>query len=466
MRSVLITIPLAIWKLLVVIFGNSLRRRVLLTTSLAAIAAVSLIVQQFDVNVLGVRIDRDNDGPLGLRLGLDLQGGIHLVYEAVLQDGLKKDGTPLTPDDMEGVRQTIERRVNPLGVSEPGIQLMGDNRIVLQLPGIEDVEQVKRLIGETASLNFKIREFQTDGTPVDTPLNLTGDDVERAFAGTHSQTNAPIVNIEFNSSGAKTFGEATARITGTDNRLAIFLDDVELVAPVADEAILGGQAFIQGPDFTPERVQTLAIQLESGRLPVPIKVIQEWSVDATLGADSLAKSLAAGLVGLALVLGFMLFYYRLPGFMAGVALVFYAFLLLAIFKVFNVTLTLSGVAAVILSIGMAVDANILIFERFKEEVRGGRTLRASVEVGFNRAWPAIRDSNVSTLITCIILMWFGTRLAASLVLGFALTLGIGVLVSMFTAIFVTRTLLQSSMLTSASRRLGLFVSAENIPKSD
>ena len=466
MRGVLVTVPLAIWRILVVIFGNSLRRRILLTVSLAVIATASLVVQQFDVNLLGVRINRDNDGPLGLRLGLDLQGGIHLVYQAVLQDGLKKDGTALTPQDMEGVRQTIERRVNPLGVAEPGIQLMGDNRIVLQLPGIEDIEQVKRLIGETASLNFKIREFQPDGTPVDTALNLTGDDVERAFAGAHSQTNAPIVNIEFNRSGAQTFGEATARITGTNNRIVIFLDDVELVAPVAEEAILGGQAFIQGPDFTPERVQTLAIQLESGRLPVPIEVIQEWSVDATLGADSLAKSLTAGLVGLALVLGFMIFYYRLPGFMAGVALVFYSFLLLSIFKVFNVTLTLSGVAAVILSIGMAIDANILIFERFKEEVRGGRTLRASVEVGFNRAWPAIRDSNVSTLITCIILMWFGTRLAASLVLGFALTLGIGVLVSMFTAIFVTRTLLQSSMLTPASRHLGLFVSTDNIPKSD
>jgi preprotein translocase subunit SecD len=465
-RGVLVTVPLAIWRILVVIFGDSLRRRVLLTVSLAVIATASLVVQQFDVNLLGVRINRDNDGPLGLRLGLDLQGGIHLVYQAVLQDGLKKDGTALTPQDMEGVRQTIERRVNPLGVAEPGIQLMGDNRIVLQLPGIEDIEQVKRLIGETASLNFKIREFQPDGTPVDTALNLTGDDVERAFAGAHSQTSAPIVNIEFNRSGAQTFGEATARITGTNNRIVIFLDDVELVAPVVEEAILGGQAFIQGPDFTPERVQTLAIQLESGRLPVPIEVIQEWSVDATLGADSLAKSLTAGLVGLALVLGFMFFYYRLPGFMAGIALVFYSFLLLSIFKVFNVTLTLSGVAAVILSIGMAIDANILIFERFKEEVRGGRTLRASVEVGFNRAWPAIRDSNVSTLITCIILMWFGTRLAASLVLGFALTLGIGVLVSMFTAIFVTRTLLQSSMLTPASRHLGLFVSTDNIPKSD
>ena len=453
-----------VW-LLAVVLGNSLRRRVFITVALATIAAASLAVPQFDVRVLGVRIDRDNDGPLGLRLGLDLQGGVHLVYQAVLQDGRKADGTELMPQDMEGVRQTIERRVNPLGVAEPGIQLMGDNRIVVQLPGIEDVEQVKRLIGETASLTFKVREFQADGTSVDTVLDLSGDELERAFAGTHPQTSQPIVNLEFNREGAQTFGEATARITGTDNRVVIFLDDEELVAPVAEEAILGGQAFIQGPDFTPERVQTLAIQLESGRLPVPIEVIQEWNVDATLGADSLAKSLVAALVGLSLVLLFMLVYYRLPGLLAGVALVFYVLMVLSIFKLFNVTLTLSGVAAVILSIGMAVDANILIFERLKEEIRAGRTLRASVDVGFNRAWPAIRDSNVSTLITCVILMWFGTRLAASLVLGFALTLAIGVLVSMFTAIFVTRTLLQLAMLTPAWRRLRLFVAEENISTS-
>jgi preprotein translocase subunit SecD len=205
-----------------------------------------------------------------------------------------------------------------------------------------------------------------------------------------------------------------------------------------------------------ERVRTIAIQLESGRLPVPLKLVKESTVDAVLGADSLRRSLMAGLVGLALVFLFTIIYYRVPGIVAGMALLIYASIALAIFKLLPVTLTLAGIAGFILSIGMAVDANILIFERMKEELRGGRTLASAMEVGFNRAWPSIRDSNVSTFITCAILYWFGSRLGASLVMGFALTLFIGVAVSMFTAITVSRNLLQLVALTPVARRLNLF----------
>ncbi|MSQ40985.1 MAG: protein translocase subunit SecD [Dehalococcoidia bacterium] len=440
------------------VLGTPLVRRTLVIVLLVALATASLAFAKFDVNLLLFRLERDNAGPLGLRLGLDLQGGSHLVYQAVEEGGAKP-----TPAQMEGVRQTIERRVNPLGVTEPVIQIMGDDRILVQLPGLKNVEETKRLIGEMAVLSFKVREYQPDGAFVDANLNLSGDDLDRGYEGVHPTTNAPVVYLEFGSTGTRTFAEATARIQGTRNCLAIFLDKEELVCPVAEEAILGGTAFISGPDFTQERVRTIAIQLESGRLPIPLQVVQEWGVDASLGSDALAKSLVAGGVGLALVVLFMVLYYRLPGLLAGLSLAFYAVLVVSIFKLFNVTLTLASIAALIISIGMAVDANVLIFERMKEEIRGGRTLRASVEVGFNRAWSAIWDSQITTLIACVILMWFGTRIAASLVVGFALTLAIGVLVSMFTATYVTRTLLLLAMVAQVGRRFPLFVTRDNIP---
>ena len=286
---------------------------------------------------------------------------------------------------------------------------------------------------------------------VDNPLNLTGDDLLRAYASMHPSMSVPVVNLEFNDEGAKIFGEHTQRIAGTNNRTAFYLDDELLIAPVAMQAITGGRAYIQGPDFTMTRVRTIAIQLESGLLQVPLSLIQELDVDATLGEDSLAKSVVAGLIGLALVLLFMAIYYRLPGVLACLALVIYSVIVLAILKLWPVTLTLGGLAAFILSIGMAVDANILIFERMKEELRSGRTLIASIETGFNRAWPAIRDSNVSTFITCAILFWFGTRLGTGVVTGFAVTLFIGVAASMFSALTVTRTLLRIAGMSPLSR---------------
>jgi preprotein translocase subunit SecD len=433
-------------------------RRLVLLGLVVAVCVTSLSYQQFDISFAGIHLKRGSDAIMGLQLGLDLRGGSHLVYKADISDP--------TSDQMEGVIRIIDRRINAYGVSEPVIQKMGDNRILVQLPGVKDVEEAKRLIGRTATLQFKERECT--GNPCADPENhqdkdigLTGEDLTRAYVGQHPTTTLPVINLEFNGRGAKIFGELTTRISETYNsstpdRIATFLDDEELIAPVAARPILGGNAFIEGQDFTMERVRNIVIQLESGRLPIPISVIQEQNVDATLGAESLKKSLVAGLVGLVVVLLFMISYYRVLGVVAAVALVIYTVLVLAIFKMIPVTLTLAGIAAFILSIGMAVDANILIFERMKEELRAGRTVLSAMEVGFNRAWPSIRDSNVSTFITCAILFWFGNKLGASMVTGFALTLFIGVAVSMFTAITVSRTILNLSGLTPLRRKRSFF----------
>ena len=414
---------------------------------LLTLAAVALAVPT--VSLFG--FERGGSGPLGLRLGLDLQGGIQLVYQAELEGGV-------TREQIEGVVQTIERRVNAFGVTEPIIQVMGDDRILIQLPGVEDVDEAKRLIGATAKLEFKERicvdiactEYE------DRDIGLTGELLSRAFAGRHQTSGKPIVNLQFNSEGARIFGESTSRIANTNNRTAIFIDDVEILAPLAQQPILGGNAFIEGPDFTLARVGTIAIQLESGRLPVPITVIQEQDVDATLGADALAKSLVAAVIGLGLVMVFMGLYYRVPGLIAAVALLSYVVLVLAIFKLMPVTLTLAGIAGFILSVGMAVDANVLIFERTKEELRTGRGLVGALETGFNRAWPSIRDSNVATFITSGILFWFGTRLGATMVVGFAVTLFIGVAVSMFSALTISQTLLRLAASTPLRRATYLF----------
>ena len=295
---------------------------------------------------------------------------------------------------------------------------------------------------------------------VDEDINLTGNDLARAYPGQHQGSGIPIVNIEFNAEGTRKFGQITGEIAQTGDQLAIILDDRELIAPVADRAITGGSAYISGGDFTIERVQQIALLLESGRLPIPISLIQERNIDAILGSDSLQKSVRAGVVGLALVFLFMILYYRMPGIIAGAALLIYTLMLIAVFKMIPVTLTLSGVAAAILSIGMAVDANILIFERMKEEMRAGRPLFSSINIGFNRAWSAIRDSNVSTLITSGILYWFADTLGATIVQGFAATLAIGVVLSMFSSIVISRTLLRIVALSRIGRRLRWFVPTE------
>ena len=609
------------------------------------IAIAALGFKDINIDIPGFpTVERNGTGPLGLKLGLDLRGGGHLVYQA--DTGTKFDVTfagdvsfgdvaatlqsltfgednsalenlqvlPIGPnrfqirtdilaesdprrtglnealaeahgdislfradtigepseDQMQGVLDNITSRVNKFGTEEPIIQIFGDDRLIVQLPGasgsitevtladpilagipdpvadgaedqdagatepetpaapspeikspdelaallpallteagyedfdidIEDalhftirsntvnsatqnraaiaitqqigtlfsfgvnsgIDAAKALIGQTAMLEFKERTCDSAActTFTDTDLGLSGDDLTRAEASTNSVGIGWVINLQFNGRGSDIFSDLTRRISTAESqatkRIAIIMDDQLLLAPVARAWIRDGRTQISG-NFTREEAQTRAIQLESGRLPVPLKLIQESDVDALLGEESLKNSLIAGLVGLGLVFVFMIIYYRMAGVVAAFALMFYAVIVLAIFKMIPITLELAHIGGFILSIGMAVDANILIFERMKEEVRIGRTLASSMEVGFGRAWPAIRDSNISTMITCVVLLWFGDRLGGGLVTGVAISLFIGVAVSMFTAVVVSRNLLQLMAWIGLSRRINLF----------
>ena len=577
---------------------RSIRLSVLVLIVLA-VAFAALAFREINLQFGGVNLERGGTGPLGLKLGLDLRGGGHLVYqaesgtkidvvfsesvtpediidaaegvdvlasvvstgsnafqirtelldfdtrtnlEAALEEeigGLEAftvtDTPPPTADQMEGVLDIINRRVNLFGTEEPIIQRLGEDRIIVQLPGAsgsvthvtfsesvdaaalrtailpldlgtisidqEDdrtfrlktetigtvkrerlrerleqelsvaiesfgvtsgIDEAKALIGQTATLEFKERTCANLNCTVydDADIGLTGDDLESAYAATSELEPGWVINIAFNDDGAEIFGELTRRIVGVQTkRIAVILDDEELLAPVARAWIRDGRSQISGGTFDPftrEEARRLSIQLESGRLPVPLNIIQESDVAALLGSESLKQSLYAGIVGLGLVMIFMVAYYRMAGIVAAVALIVYALLVLAVFKLIPVTLTLSHIGGFILSVGMAVDANVLIFERMKEEVRIGRTLASAMEVGFNRAWPAIRDGNVSTLITCGVLIWFGDRLGGGLITGFAISLGIGVIASMFTAVVVSRNLLQLLAWVGFSRRINLF----------
>ncbi len=409
-----------------------------------------------------VPLDADRLGRQGLALGLDLKGGSHLVYKADLS---QKDPAQSDDDAIRGVLDKIERRVNAYGVTEPIIQRQGHDRILVQLPGVRDIDEAIKLIGQTAQLDFREGELDDTGQPVldeegrQQWIEATGvgsDEQEKQLTGKYlkpnasvvlqPQTNEPEVAFEWNEEGAILFEQITKR--NLQKPLGIFLDD-ELISAPTVQAVIKEKGVITGLSL--EEARLLAIQLNSGSLDVPLAVIQEQDVDATLGADSIQKSLVAGGIGLALIVLFMLLYYRVSGFVATCALIVYGVVLTAIFKMVPITLTLPGIAALILSIGMAVDANVLIFERMKEELRSGRTLGAAVEVGFNRAWPAIRDSNVTTFIACIVLYWFGGTLGAFMVRGFALTLFIGVALSMFSAIIVTRTFLRFVIRAVTSR---------------
>ena len=569
------------------------------------VAALALGFQTFSVG----GFERGDDTLLGLRLGLDLQGGTHLVYQAV--DG--ETGLPIIPEpsQMQALERSINDRVNASGIGEPNIQILGEDRLLVQLPGVRDPDRAERLVGQTAQLEFKHRELNVarplaaisieddvvsvsagpfpepepeEGetetpTPEPTPdpvasepppvliveftdegaarfegvvdqlignlsqptaeaetaialeiaiegnaplkdivpgfaiqrieaTNsfafpfpfpetsapglveaelllgdaavvrdlteiltfvdkvseygaLTGDDLDRAYPDQHASTGQPIVVLEFKSRGTRIWGQLTSDLylkQDTD-RIAIFLDGEELIAPVVNAPITTGTTIIEGGRFTIESSQDLALQLQSGALPLTIERIQRRDVDAILGADSLNKSVVAGVIGLVLVLLFMMLYYRVPGVVSAVALLIYAAVVLSVFKLIPITLTLSGVAAVILSIGMAVDANILIFERMKEELRAGRTMLSAVNIGFSRAWPAIRDGNVSTLITCGILFYFSNQLGTTVVQGFAVALAVGVLISLFTAVIVSRTFLRTIALTRLARRPEMFVPA-------
>lgn len=416
---------------------------------------------------------------LGMRLGLDLSGGTHLVYEA----DLSQIGNESAEEAMQGAIDIISRRVDAYGVTEPLIQKQGANRISIQLPGIRDMETAVELIGQIAQLDFRELVYDSEGNPVldengyyvwkpatgidskGNEVHLTGKYLKRNnYVALDQTTNQPMVSFEFDSEGATLFEQITTRLL--EKPLGIFLDD-ELISSPTVKAVLSDSGVITGLSL--DEARNLAILLNAGALPVALKgpIVRE-DIDPTLGADSLRKSLIAGMVGIILVILFIVLYYRVPGVLASVALIIYGTLVLAAFKLIPVTLTLSGIAAFILSIGMAVDANVLIFERMKEELRAGRPLSGAIEAGFSRAWSAIRDSNLTTLIVCVILYWMGNMLAEPRVMGFALTLGIGVLLSMFTAIVVTRTFLRLLIGTGIANNLWLFgaqkVEQTSLPK--
>ena len=410
----------------------------LLIIAIVGVAAAALTVESYHIPGVG---DRGSDDILGLRLGLDLAGGAQLIYQAG-----DEDFQP-TEQQMEGLIGTISRRIDRLGVAEPSIQLLGEDRLLIQLPGIEDIQQAKDLIGQTAQLEIieRICNDSACSNFEDLETGMTGADMSRAFASQDQVTGRAILSFELNRSAAQQFATLTTRIfqtngTNDPDQLAFVLDDETLVAAIVNSPILSGNGIIQGR-FTPEEVRQLAIQVESGRLPIDITELSSTAVAASLGAQSLEDALIAGGVGLLLVLFFMVAYYRATGLVAGVALVFYTAIVLAIFKLIPITLTLAGLAGFILSLGIAVDANILIFERMKEELRIGRTLQLAIQIGFNRAWTSIRDGNISTILIALVLFFFGSGSANSSVTGFAVSLLIGVVISMLTAIFISRYLL-------------------------
>jgi len=355
-----------------------------------------------------------------INLGLDLQGGSHVILEA------KDSPNALVDDDaVNRVLEIIRNRVDQLGVSEPVIQRQGNNRILVQLPGIDDPETAVDLIGKTALLEFKDEKGNT---------LLTGAHLLNAKE-TFDQFGRPIITIEFDKTGATEFGKATSSNVG--KVLAITLDDKEISAPVVQEPILDGQARITG-SFTVDSAKQLALLLRSGALPVKVEILENRSVGPSLGQDSIDKGIRAGLVGLALILVFMVIYYRKFGLVADFALMICMLIIVGALAGFKATLTLPGIAGMILTIGMAVDANILIFERIKEELKLGKTFRASIDAGFNKAFRTIFDANVTTLIAAVALLYFGT----GPIRGFAVTLSIGILASMFTAIVVTKIILE------------------------
>lgn len=376
------------------------------------------------------------------RFGLDLAGGTHLVYQADTAN--VPDGE--VGDAMNSLRDVIERRVNVFGVSEPLVQVErggvgsdGSQRLIVELPGVTNLSEAVAAIGQTPTLDFRL-QTTVGTTTVYVPTNLTGQYLSNAqlqfgSGSNGSLSNQPVIVLNFTSEGGARFKKITEENVG--KILGIFLDGVPISEPVIQEVIPNGQATITGT-FTPESAREVVRNLNFGALPVPITLISSQSVGASLGTAALEASVLAGLIGFVLVALFLVFWYRLQGLIAVVALVLYTILSLAVFKLIPVTLTVAGLAAFILSIGMAVDANILIFERTKEELKSGKGLHDAISEGFNRAWTSIRDSNLSSIITGIILFWMG---GTALIKGFALVFVIGVLISMLTAITVTRTLL-------------------------
>lgn len=434
-----------------------------------------------------------------MRLGLDLQGGSQLTIQVKTTAKVPKIESGM----LEAVRRIVENRVNGLGVSEALVQTVGEDQILVQLPGVNDPQQAERVLGGTAKLEFREqlpgteaqlaieRQLQQEFVAKKAQLKISPD--EAAFKENQAalkRSNEAIaklykssalggdnlkdaqaqptgnewnVALRFDTKGGELFGELTKNLAGTGRTLGVFLDETMISSPVvgvefAQTGITGGNAVIQGR-FTTQEANDLAVQLRGGALPVPVEVIENRTIGASLGRDSIQSSINAGIGGLTLVLIFMVAYYRLPGVIANIALLIYALLTWAAFVLLGVTLTLPGIAGFVLSIGMAVDANVLIFERTREELRAGKTLYRSVESGFYRAFSSILDGNVTTVIACAALFWLG----AGLVKGFAVTLGLGVVVSMFTAITCSRTLLLVVLGFPALRKPQWF--CPNLPKT-
>lgn len=396
------------------------------------------------------------------RLGLDLVGGVQALLEADLPET-----TTITQADMATAVRIMENRVNALGVSEAVVQQAGDRRILVELPGELDPEQAVSAIRTTALLEFvdlseldpsiaqtlRGNAIQTDFaqgedvTAVVTntiladrsfPTIMTGAELRNAAAQQIPETGQIVVSFELTPPGAQIFREYTTAHVG--DVLAIVLDKKIISPPIINEPITDGQGMISG-NFTQQEANELAVQLRYGALPIPLKVVETRTIGPTLGEDSLQKSLVAGVIGFTIVILFMALYYRLPGVVADVVIIIYALFAFAVFRFIPVTLTLPGIAGFLLSTGAALDANILIFERMKEELRSGRTISQAIDLGWRRAWPSIRDSNFATLITSGILYWFGSTFGATIVKGFSLTLALGVAISLFTALVVTRVLL-------------------------
>lgn len=407
------------------------------------------------INFLGI------NRTIQTQLGLDLVGGVQALLEADLPEG-----TAIDAESMRTARTIVENRVNGLGVAEAVVQQAGDRRIVVELPGESDPEKALASLRQTGLLEFvdmsgippeqavnlvgtRIQTDMPTGTELETqgitstlglpvfPTVMTGSAIKTVGA-TRSELGEYQVAFELNSQDAQKFADFTAANIG--NILAIVLDKEVISVPSINDAITDGQGVISG-NFDLESANTLAVQLRYGSLPIPLKVVEVRTVGPTLGQDSLEKSLRAGLIGFTIAVLFMALYYRLLGVVAVASILFYALIAFALFRFIPVTLTLAGIAGFLLSTGSALDANILIFERMKEELRSGRTINQAIDLGWQRAWPSIRDSNIATLITCGILFWFGSSFGATIVKGFSLTLAVGVFISLFVAILVTRTLL-------------------------
>lgn len=433
---------------------------------LAAVAIYGVALQQHPAWVTNLLFwQPESARNLDFQRGLDLQGGLQVLMVADMPEGQTVDSQA-----MATARRIVENRVNALGLTEPVVQVQGAARIVVEIPGIEDPAQAVDTIRETALLEFveppagvsqeTIYAFQATQTPISTTYGMTeaelqsaaamtqsllfktvmtGADLKNAFVTRDDQLSQPVVAIEFQSQAASTFATYTTSHIGQS--LCIVLDKQIISCPRIDSAIPSGEAVIQG-NFTYDTANQLAVQLQYGALPIPLKIESYKAIGPSLGAISVEKSVRAGIVGLAVVFMFMLIYYRLNGLAAVLALALYVLLNLLLYKLVPVTLTLPGIAGFLLSVGMAVDANILVFERMKEELRHGRSLTRAAEAGFSRAWTSVRDSNLATLLTCLILFIFGNAFAASLVKGFAITLALGTVVNLFTAIFVTRTFIR------------------------